>query len=175
MEWAVIIAIAFFILVGLAIRNAWKVSGGETNVWERFEEDAKREYDQLSLKDKVEAKRKLHEQQQKEGQQRLRDYKEMEKQRAEKVFAPVYKAFLELEKEYGTGRGLQFDVSDSVCKIRTASSNSFLEAYVGGATTGYMIVVKADEPRSIYDNNPKEAIDFVVEWIAINLDRPRPL
>ena len=77
----------------------------------------------MSVKDKIEGVR-IAEKERRAAEEKKRD---KDSQEARNFFAPVYEAFLEIEKEFGSGKGLRIMVKDYTCVIRKEGSADKLE------------------------------------------------
>ena len=127
----------------------------------------------MSIKGRVEAKKKLLDQEEQEKQRE----EEQRKQEAENLFTPVYEAFLEIEKEYGEEKGIKIDLWGFGCAI-SKTENSDVRISLNPRTPYFLsepqisvtVSRSAEEFKSTLYKTPEEAIDIVIDWIAKNLE-----
>lgn len=134
----------------------------------------------MSIKDRIEAARESIKQRNHAGEEK----RKQDAEEAKKFFAPVYEAFLEIEKEYGNGKGLKITVTDYMCTIRkTGRSLDKLELSCFDFCKDKIHVVETmdfsiipDSTRdpivesSKYVNSAEEAIKIAIDYIGENLD-----
>lgn len=132
---------------------------------------------ELSIKDKIEAVRVAE----KEGRAAAKKQQEKASEEARNFFAPVYKAFLEIEKDFGSGKGLEIVVTDFLCRVRKEGSADKLELSCFGFSkkiiirevNDYSIVPDSEldpivEERKEVDS-AEEAIEIAIEYIGKNI------
>jgi hypothetical protein len=129
----------------------------------------------MSIKDRVE-RVKL---QKEERDADANKYRDLNTAKAHTFFAPVYKAFLELEKEYGVGRGLKFSVSDVRCIITKDKGRDELEMYSIGVNKDEITIRETRDYSNIPDpeimeeenkvDTPEEAIEIAITYVGKNI------
>lgn len=132
----------------------------------------------MSIKDKIEAVKVAEKERRAvEEKQRAKDSEE-----ARKFFAPVYEAFLDIEKEFGRGRGLRFVVKDYVCTVFNEGSADKLELSCFGFRKGTIQIEEVSDfsnvPDSLLDpimksteetGSAEEAIKIAINYIGKNI------
>lgn len=202
MEWAVLIAIAFLILGGVAIRNALKNQRGSLADFYNRPKDAdfykrlidvqrKEKKSELSIKDRVKVKKKFLEHEIQELEHEIQEIEDWEEERREEAnrketFSPVYEAFIEIEKEYGNDGVLEdntigepvtyeIEVFEERCRIALKFGNkvaSELEIYCDDGY-GKKISVIGDGIYAFYED-PERIIEEIVDWIATFIEPRKP-
>lgn len=133
---------------------------------------------ELSIKDKIEAVRVAE----KEGRAAAKKQREKASEEARNFFAPVYKAFLEIEKEFGSGKGLRIVVNDYMCVVHKEGSADKLELSCFGFCKDKIIIREVNDFSSIPDSeldpimetrkevdSAEEAIEIAIEYIGKNI------
>jgi pyruvate carboxylase len=164
-------------------------------------EAAKKIWGKRSIKDRIEAKKKLLEQEEREEEkQKEKQKEEEEKQKeeeerqleesrniAKKTFAPVYEAFLEIEREYGTVGVLKdnkdgghfrytIEISDVICRLKLMLGIKLVSKL---EVRGYfhlphsIAVINAENDEEFYED-PELVINVVIDWIAKYIELQRP-
>ena len=133
---------------------------------------------ELSIKDEIEAVRTA------ERERRAVEEKQREKasEEARNFFAPVYKAFLEIEKEFGSGKGLRIVVKDYMCVVRIDGCADKLELSCFGFNKDKIIIEEMIDFSSVPDSeldpimetrkevdSAEKAIEIAIEYIGKNI------
>jgi len=133
---------------------------------------------ELSIKDKIEAVRVAERERKAAAEiQRAKASEE-----ARNFFSPVYKAFLEIENEFGSGKGLRIVAKDNVCVVHKEGSADMLELGCYGYKKDKIMVKEVDGfssvPASDFEpitesnkevDSAEEAIEIAIEYIGKNI------
>ena len=126
----------------------------------------------MSIKDRIEAAKA------EEHRNRLAGAKAQEraKDEAKAFFKPVYDAFLEIEKEYGSGRGLRISVADYMCTIRPEKGGDALKLSCFFFRPNKITLEETKDFSMVPDpeivqtqkelDSAKEAIDTAIKYVA---------
>ncbi len=125
----------------------------------------------MSIKDRIEAeKRKIG-----EDAKTQEEKEEKDAIKAKAFFSPVYEAFKEIKKEFGSGKGLIISVSDDSCSIRTEKRGLYnMEFSCYGFVKNRITVTKTEDfgKRSFQEDSvdsPDKAIDIAIKYVAQNM------
>ena len=132
----------------------------------------------MSIKDKIEAIRAA------ERETRAAEEKQREKasEEAREFFAPVFKAFLEIEKDFGSGKGFRIVAKDYMCVVRKEGSADKLELSCFGFNKDKIIIEEVNDFSSIPDSeldpimetrkevdSAEEAVEIAIVYIGKNI------
>ncbi len=133
---------------------------------------------ELSIKDKIEAVRVAE----RERRAAAENQREKASEEARNFFAPVYKAFLEIEKEFGSGKGFRIVARDNVCVVHKEGSADMLELGCYGFKKDKIMVKEVHDFSSVPDSeldpimerikevdSAEEAIEIAIEYIGKNI------